>query len=91
MKPFKPNVRETMKKKTTAKKPTARKSKKPDQVCIEIGEGVCGLNIYLNGYRIVGEKPWGGGRIIRRWLVSEEDIKTAMSGFRMDPKDVQLI
>ena len=74
------------------KKAAAKKTpKKPGVVCVEIGEGVCGLNVYLNGYRIVGEKPWGGGRVLKRVLVSEEDIKTAMAGHRVDPKDVQLI
>ncbi len=78
----------------TAKKMTARKpkkAKKPDLVCVEIGQGVCGLNVYLNGYRIVGEKPWGGGRVLKRVLVPEADIKTAMAGYRVDPKDVQEI
>ena len=77
----------------TAKKMTVRKSKakKPDFVCVEIGQGICGLNVYLNGHRIAGEKPWGGGRVLKRVLVSEEEIKAAMAGYRVDPKDVQLI
>ena len=45
---------------------------------LEYVEGVEGNSIYLNGYRIVGPKPWGGGPIIEKWEVSLEDIHTAL-------------
>lgn len=41
-------------------------------------DGVEGLAIYLNGYRIAGPKPWGGGKTMRRWSVSEDDIVAAL-------------
>jgi hypothetical protein len=60
-------------------------------VCVEVVNGVCGLSVYLNGYRIVGEKPWVGGTVLRRWLIDEKDVETAMENHRIDPKNVQLI
>ncbi len=82
------------KKKATAKKPAARKTAKKakaTQVCVEVVRGACGLSVYLNGYHIAGEKPWGGGDVLRRWLTDEKDVATAMKQNRVDPKDVQLI
>lgn len=80
------------KKKTAAKKKAStRKTSKVTQVCVEVVRGVCGLSVYLNGHRIAGEKPWGGGDVLRRWLIDEKDVGTAMESHRVDPKDVQLI
>lgn len=78
-------------KRRTAKKTSTRKPKRPTQVCVEIVRGVGGLSVYLNGYRIVGEKPWGGGTVVRRWLIDEKDVEVAMENHRVDPKEVQLI
>lgn len=80
-------------KKTVAKKTlTARASKKPRPPAakkaptskqsnhhIAIIHGVEGYCIYLNGYRIVGGKPWGGGRPVAEWEFSEEDMQQAIS------------
>lgn len=35
-------------------------------------------SVYLNGYRIAGIKPWGGGKTILNFDVKEEDIMKAM-------------
>jgi hypothetical protein len=40
--------------------------------------GVEGNSIYLNDYRIVGPKPWGGGQIIQEWDVDPKSIYYAM-------------
>jgi hypothetical protein len=34
--------------------------------------------LYLNDFRIAGSKPWGGGKIIRTWYISESDLKIAL-------------
>jgi hypothetical protein len=46
---------------------------------LEVVQGVCGLAVYLNGYRIIGEKPWGGGPVLHRWQFSNEDLNTALA------------
>lgn len=45
-----------------------------------ISQGPAGLCIYINGYRVVGEKPWGGGRTVREWTCSDKDMRTALKG-----------
>lgn len=74
-------------KKTTAKKPTqsnpAPKPRKPRKPKVKnhrfaICRGVEGLCIYMNNYRIVGNKPWGGGSILAEWECSDEDLKRAI-------------
>lgn len=55
--------------KTRPKKRTVR---------VELVSGVEGLCIYLNGFRIVGPKPWGGGQTMKEWTVTEAEINEAM-------------
>ncbi len=45
---------------------------------LEIVSGVGGLSVYLNGYRIAGEKPWGGGRVLKAWTIELSDLREAM-------------
>lgn len=45
-----------------------------------IVQGVGGLSVYLNDYRIAGEKPWGGGAVLHTWKVSLKDIVRALRG-----------
>lgn len=47
---------------------------------LTVVRGVSGLCVYLNDYRIVGEKPWGGGTITNTWKVSLKDIVRALRG-----------
>jgi hypothetical protein len=82
--------RKASKKRSTNKK-TNKKQKRPTQVCLEVVKGVYGLSVYLNGYRVAGEKPWGGGEVLRCWLIDEKDVETAMTLIRVDPKKVKLI
>ena len=52
---------------------------KKQRTCdIEIVNGVEGLAIYLNGCRIGGPKPWGGGTVIHKWVVDVDRIKGAL-------------
>lgn len=44
-----------------------------------------GLCLYLNDYRIAGEKPWGGGATVCEWTVTAADIRTALK--RGKPRD----
>jgi hypothetical protein len=52
---------------------------KPQDIAAEFDlvlcEGVEGLCVYLNDFRIAGPKPWGGGRTVRSWKVSADDIR----------------
>ena len=45
---------------------------------VELVRGVSGFCIYLNGFRIAGEKPGGGGKVIRRWELENDDLKQAI-------------
>ena len=47
-------------------------------VRIEVVAGVEGSSMYLNGYRIAGPKPWGGGKVTHRIDVDVGVIKTAL-------------
>lgn len=47
-------------------------------VRLEYVHGVEGPCVYLNGYRIAGPKPWGGGQIVRTWEVAAKDIRHAL-------------
>ena len=55
--------------KSTDKKPTVE---------IEVVSGVEGPSIYINSYRVAGNKPWGGGTCIHKWKADVEDIKKAL-------------
>lgn len=48
-------------------------------VTIDLVEGVEGYSIYLNDYRICGNKPWGGGRTVKSWKVPEIEVKNQLS------------
>lgn len=53
--------------------------KKPSKfVKIEIIKGVEGMCISVNDTRICGSKPWGGGKLIGKWIVGSGDLKEAM-------------
>ena len=45
---------------------------------IEIFDGVGGLCIYLNDYRICGEKPWGGGKCLKIWKINTDKIMSQL-------------
>ena len=45
---------------------------------ITVVRGVEGLSVYLNSFRIVGPKPWGGGQILLEAVVSTADMRRAL-------------
>jgi hypothetical protein len=45
---------------------------------LSIVHGVEGHSVYLNGYRIAGPKPWGGGTTVKEFEIEEADVRTAL-------------
>ena len=38
--------------------------------------GVEGNSLYINDFRVHGNKPWGGGRVISEWEITcKQDLK----------------
>ena len=64
-----------------------KKKAKTHHVLISQGRLGSGLCIYINGYRIVGEKPWGGGSTVKDWTCTDEDIRNALACRRQPPKE----
>ena len=48
------------------------------KIKIEIISGVEGDCICINGYRVAGPKPWGGGKITKTWDAQLSDIEEAI-------------
>lgn len=71
------------KKKTRAKK-TGTYAPPTIKHVVELVQGVAGPCVYLNGFRIVGDKPWGGGTILKRWALTDKDLREATG--RADPE-----
>ena len=49
------------------------------KVRIMLVNGVEGMALYINDYRVVGPKPWGGGTAVKSWVADEKDIIRALS------------
>lgn len=47
--------------------------------------GVSGDCLYLNDFRLVGPKPWGGGAVIGKWSVTAQDLELAIPGLTITP------
>lgn len=45
--------------------------------------------LYLDNFRIAGSKPWGGGRTIKRWEISGDDLVQSISEIRLLPPVVE--
>lgn len=41
---------------------------------IEVIKGVEGISVYVNDYRIAGNKPWGGGTSLGKWTRSIDQL-----------------
>ncbi len=41
---------------------------------IAIIQGVEGQSLYINDFRIAGNKPWGDGHVVKTWTVKKEDL-----------------
>lgn len=58
---------------------------KKDQKCrLTYVSGVEGNSIYLNDFRIAGPKPWGGGKVLKEWIVDLKYFDEALSEFRVN-------
>jgi len=53
----------------------------------EVVSGVEGDCLVLDGTRIAGPKPWGGGRIIKEWHTTETYVNAATVGSDEPPYD----
>ncbi len=45
---------------------------------IEVISGPAGPSIYVNDYRVAGPKPWGGGDLLHKFIVEEDDLESGM-------------
>ena len=48
-------------------------------ITIEVVKGVAGDSLYINNRRVSGEKPWGGGRVVRKFKTTEKEIHKAIN------------
>ena len=45
------------------------------KVKVTVVRGPTGLlALYVDDVRVAGEKPWGGGAIVKEWMVKREDL-----------------
>ena len=51
-----------------------------DKVSLMLCNGVEGVSVYLNNHRVIGNKPWGGGKVIREKDDCIKELKTALKG-----------
>lgn len=55
---------------------------------LELIAGVEGQCVALNGYRIAGPKPWGGGTIVKEWVTDVDRLQRAVPELRQPPARV---
>jgi len=60
------------------------------KIKLELVNGVEGDSIYLNDTRICGSKPWGGGKVMKKWTTSIEDIESAL-GFKFTDEQLDTL
>ena len=48
------------------------------EVTVEIVRGQYGDALYVEGHRVAGVKPIGGGKIVREWKVSLSELWAAL-------------
>jgi len=50
-----------------------------DKIRIDLVRGSAGTEcLYINEYRVLGPKPWGGGKIVKTWTVDKKEILEAI-------------
>ena len=47
---------------------------------IDVVDGAEGVSLYIDGTRVSGLKPWGGGNTLHSFKVSVEDVKKILKG-----------
>ena len=55
-----------------------KSTKPPRTVEVLIVSGVVGPSVSINGRRVAGSKPWGGGKIILQRQVSVKELREAL-------------
>lgn len=56
------------------------------QVNVEVVIGADGPSLYVDDYRVLGNKPWGGGRMIHAWKVDKERLIDDLRASGLLPK-----
>ena len=46
---------------------------------IELVSGCEGYSLCANDYRIAGPKPWGGGKIVKTWIIKDSNLRRLLS------------
>lgn len=54
------------------------KTAKKKVVKVNVVSGPRDFALYINGYRVAGGKPWGGGVIVQEWTVNLADLEKAL-------------
>lgn len=54
-------------------------------VNIVVIRGVEGPSLYINNFRVAGNKPWGGGDVIAEWNVADDDLRNDLASARVIP------
>jgi hypothetical protein len=49
-----------------------------EQLEILVVSGVEGKSVYIDGYRVAGNKPWGGGTTLYTWKADRSDLLRAL-------------
>lgn len=57
---------------------TSAKKRKPRHD-VAVVQGPAGLAVYVNGCRVLGDKPWGGGRVLVQERVGRAEMRRALS------------
>jgi hypothetical protein len=50
-----------------------------EKVKIELVNGCEGKSIYVDDYRVVGSKPWGGGRTEKDWIIDKKKFLKSLN------------
>ena len=50
------------------------------EVVLEHVAGIEGPSLYVNGVRVAGPKPWGGGTCVQTWRTSVRDLLEGIVG-----------
>lgn len=58
------------------------------KVKIEVIEGVEGWCLAINDRRVCGPKPWGGGKVIKKWDAGLSEIFTALPIMESAPETI---
>jgi len=72
-------MQKTMPKRSKSTKSKSRGPRGPRELRLEIVQGVGGLAVYLNDFRIAGMKPWGGGKVVQRWILTDWEVREALA------------